>query len=454
MADGYQYLQQGTDRNYFFRHTQKTSLETSLFQNKPLQPSQFASEPPPPTVSIRLSAEELGLSGHALVQAAQQLQQLGGMFSQNHQQGAHNARLNGAPANQGRMAPMLYNYAQSASAHQQQQQQQHQAHAAAQQHHQGLQNAADHGGGVLGHHSSFSSVLPGNAGPFTPGNLQNGGHLGAAQVAAAAATAAAARSAAIHQQAAQVAAAQVGHTIGGQQQQQGQSSLSQQHGQGVGQQVVQQQQQQFTEHWQEQMRMHKESAQANALMVEQHQPHYFARLKASENKGLPQGGQGGGGLANNNEADGHRQGHRVRPWMVDKSAGRQDWQNVDLSGHGLKSLSPVLFKYKFLNELYIASNKLTYLPPSIGQLRQLTLLDASHNQLSDLPAELGMCTLLRQLLLFDNHIRTLPYELGSLHLLEVLGIEGNPMDNDLKQEVMDRGTKSLITWLREQAPRE
>lgn len=118
----------------------------------------------------------------------------------------------------------------------------------------------------------------------------------------------------------------------------------------------------------------------------------------------------------------------------------------------MRNLAPPLFHYTFLKELYLAANKLSHIPAEFGQLRSLTLLDLSHNQITDIPPEMGMCTSLKQLFLFDNQIRTLPYELGSLFNLEALGIEGNPLDQDMKQELMDKGTKSLIGLLREQAP--
>jgi CCR4-NOT transcription complex subunit 6 len=115
-------------------------------------------------------------------------------------------------------------------------------------------------------------------------------------------------------------------------------------------------------------------------------------------------------------------------------------------------LSAPVFNYVFLKELYVASNKLGYLPPTIGQLRHLTLLDVSNNQLSELPPELGMCVYLKHLLAFDNNIRTLPNELGSLYQLEMLGIEGNPLDSGMRTEIMTNGTKKLIEHLREEAP--
>ena len=203
----------------------------------------------------------------------------------------------------------------------------------------------------------------------------------------------------------------------------------------------------MTEHWAEQLRLYKESQQAHSSMVDNQAPNYYARLKASEHKfiaGPPQ-------QSSRTTADGEVE-DRNRHLASVESGKSQHWHNLDMSGQGLRNLAPTLFKYKFLQELYIASNKLSRLPPAIGELRQLQILEASNNQLTELPPELGMCTLLKQLLLFDNHIRALPYELGSLFHLEVLGIEGNPINNETKQELMERGTKSLINLLREQAP--
>lgn len=203
------------------------------------------------------------------------------------------------------------------------------------------------------------------------------------------------------------------------------------------------------EMWQEQLRLHKEAERAHSAMTDQQQPHYYARLKASENRGI------GGPVTTNGRmlADGEGDVTERRAGAAqEKDTTRQDWLNMDMSGQGLRNLAPELFRYQFLNDLYIASNKLSRLPKAIGELRQLRLLDASFNQITTLPAELGMCTYLKHLLFFNNNIQDLPYELGSLHLLEVLGVEGNPLDHNLKQEVMDKGTKALVNALRESAP--
>jgi CCR4-NOT transcription complex subunit 6 len=63
-----------------------------------------------------------------------------------------------------------------------------------------------------------------------------------------------------------------------------------------------------------------------------------------------------------------------------------------------------------------------------------------------------MLTSLRELYLFDNHIVSLPHELGSLHQLEMIGVEGNPMDNTLRTIVQKDGTHALISYLRDSCP--
>lgn len=273
---------------------------------------------------------------------------------------------------------------------QQQNSQHHHTHP--QQHHQNIpQDHSAHTTSATLTHSTFSSGLMSNVTPFTPSSHQNGNTPG---------------------------------SRGGQAQQ-------------------------YSEHWNEQLRSYKESERAHQTMTEAHQPHYFARLRASENKGI------GPVLTSANSADatdGELE-DRGRPVNVDKALDRQDWLNLDFSGQGLKNISTMLFDhYAFLTELYLASNNLTRLPREIGQLRSLRYLDISHNQLTSLPPELGMCTPLRQLLLYNNLIQTIPPELGALHFLELLGIQGNPLEQDQKQKLVEEGTKALIAHLKEQAP--
>ncbi|KAI1438292.1 glucose-repressible alcohol dehydrogenase transcriptional effector [Xylaria sp. CBS 124048] len=299
-------------------------------------------------------------------------------------QQGHNSRLNGV--SNGRQPPqMLYGpYVPSQTAHQ------HHTHP---QHHQALQqdHASHNTTPSSMSHSGFSSGLGPNVSPFTPSNHQNG-------------TTPSSRNT--------------------------------------------QNQPLYSEHWNEQMKAFKAAEQAHQTMADQHQQHYYARTKASENKGI-----GPPPSTNALETVDGELEDRGRPVNFDKALDRQDWLMLDMSGQGLKNVSPPLFdEYQFLTEVYLSSNNLTSLPPAIGQLRSLRLLDVSHNQLTFLPQELGMCTPLRQLLLFNNMIRDIPSELGALHFLELLGIQGNPLDSEIKTRLMEHGTKDFINYLKENAP--
>lgn len=263
------------------------------------------------------------------------------------------------------------------------------------QHHANLQqehSAHSTNGSVLGHHPSYSGGLTSSTPSFTPQSLQNG-HTGTT------------------------------------------------HGT---------QAQQINEHWAEQLKLHKVSLDAHSAMIDQHAPHHYARIKAGENRGITAAPPPPPTTTTAQDGDTEDRG---RPSNLDSYVKRQDWNNMDLSGQGLRVLSTALFNYTFLTEIYVASNKITHLPAAIGQLRALRHLDASNNLLKDLPPELGMCVFLKNLLLFDNQLTTLPNELGSLHQLDMLGIEGNRgLDPEIRAEVMEKGTKALIHQLRENAP--
>lgn len=191
------------------------------------------------------------------------------------------------------------------------------------------------------------------------------------------------------------------------------------------------------EHWQHQLQLAAESRQAIST------PHHHCKKDGVSrvNKGAEPAASA------ESPAEGEEERSRV---MTNGEIHRQDWDAMDLSGQGLRALSPSLFAdYIFLRKLYIDNNRLTHLHPAIGHLRNLTHLDASNNELQDIPEEIGMLVNLKYLLLFDNNISLLPYEVGHLYKLEVLGIEGNPLDERLKEGLVQNGTKALVTTVRE-----
>ncbi|KAI1316069.1 Glucose-repressible alcohol dehydrogenase transcriptional effector [Mortierella claussenii] len=142
---------------------------------------------------------------------------------------------------------------------------------------------------------------------------------------------------------------------------------------------------------------------------------------------------------------------------VDKTGGAsapnpQQWTTLDLGGMGLKNISRDLFQYAFLTVLYINHNNLHHLSPEISRLTALTTLDASGNKLTSVPPELGMLSNLKDLLLVDNGLVTLPAELGTLYQLEILALEGNPLNESLKNLLQQEGTGAVINYLRENCP--
>ncbi|KAJ5823530.1 Leucine rich repeats (2 copies) [Penicillium robsamsonii] len=192
----------------------------------------------------------------------------------------------------------------------------------------------------------------------------------------------------------------------------------------------------MNEHWQQQLQLAAESRQATS-------PHYHARVIAQQTKGIQL-------MSNQTDTESGTDGRNGA--SAGKPASRQGWNALDFGGQGLRALTTSLFNYGFIEKLYLNSNKLKVLPPAIGQLRKLTHLDLSGNDLTELPEELGMLSNLKKLLLFDNNIRTLPYEMGYLYRLETLGIEGNPLNDVLKSQIMKDGTKALIKYLKEEMP--
>ncbi|KAJ6594239.1 Endonuclease/exonuclease/phosphatase [Mycena capillaripes] len=130
------------------------------------------------------------------------------------------------------------------------------------------------------------------------------------------------------------------------------------------------------------------------------------------------------------------------------------WTQLDMGGVNIKSIpsSSGLFSFTFLTCLYLNHNALTSVPPEISKLRHLDLLDLSGNNLTSVPVEIGMMISLKELYLFDNHLTTIPHEYGTLHRLKTLGIEGNPIDTQLKALLQKDGTPALISYLRDNGP--
>ena len=191
------------------------------------------------------------------------------------------------------------------------------------------------------------------------------------------------------------------------------------------------------EEWTQQVARHQ-------LSREQNQPHPHARNASGQSRSILASATNG--AKDTDKEEGTR---RMDYELVAKEV---SWRELDLGGQNLKLLGSVLFKYTFLTRLYVNNNKIFNLPASVGRLRSLEVLDLSQNHLSTLPPEIGMLVNLKELLLFDNQLQNLPMEMGTLYQLALLGVEGNPLDDELKSIIMEEGTSELIKYLRENSP--
>lgn len=192
-----------------------------------------------------------------------------------------------------------------------------------------------------------------------------------------------------------------------------------------------------TEHWNQQIRV----AQATREVT---QPHFFARTLSGSNKAvIPSSLHAGLTKDDDQETAKPVNGHPTE---------KQPWRTLDFSGQGLRVIASSLFRYPFLEKLHFNHNKLNWLTPQIGTLKGLTFLDLSQNQLESLPGEIGMLINLKTLYVFDNNLETLPYEMGHLYNLEFIGIEGNPLNDEMRAIVADGGCQELVRYMREQAP--
>ena len=92
-------------------------------------------------------------------------------------------------------------------------------------------------------------------------------------------------------------------------------------------------------------------------------------------------------------------------------------QTLDLSHNQLTSLPPALGQCAALQGLYLNSNQLTSIPSKLGQCATLQVLYLNHNQLTSIPPTLGQCAALQVLYLNHNQLTSIPPELERVAIL-------------------------------------
>lgn len=98
-----------------------------------------------------------------------------------------------------------------------------------------------------------------------------------------------------------------------------------------------------------------------------------------------------------------------------------------LRGKRLDKFPEEIARFKHLRELDLSNNRITQLPPWIGQLEQLEILRLGRNRLSGIGKEVTRLKQLKYLDLGMNQIEALPFEIGELSALEFLQVWGNEL---------------------------
>ncbi|BAT01807.1 Os07g0520900 [Oryza sativa Japonica Group] len=107
------------------------------------------------------------------------------------------------------------------------------------------------------------------------------------------------------------------------------------------------------------------------------------------------------------------------------------WRSVavlSLCNCGLLMLPVELTRLALLEKLHLDNNKLSVLPPEVGDLKKLIVLTVDNNMLVSVPAELRQCVLLEELSLENNKLVRPLLDFRSMPKLRVLRLFGNPLE--------------------------
>lgn len=118
-----------------------------------------------------------------------------------------------------------------------------------------------------------------------------------------------------------------------------------------------------------------------------------------------------------------------------------------ISNSRLSYLPESIGDLKQLKRLTLINNRINYIPDSFGNLKSLECLDLSRNSLIFLPSSIGNLTLLKELNLEYNKLNFLPFSLLNLTNLEYLNLNYNPFESeneDLSNKPIDLVFNYLI----------
>ena len=137
--------------------------------------------------------------------------------------------------------------------------------------------------------------------------------------------------------------------------------------------------------------------------------------------------------------------NQLEVWPSDFGFQLSNLQTLCLHLNRISSLPPSVGELRALRFLDVHFNKLRGLPPTIGNLTNLTVLDVSSNfrDFAALPDSVGDLVSLTELDLSFNQIHELPITMGRLTNLRKLKLEENPLTVP-PMEVVERGHEAIM----------
>ena len=102
---------------------------------------------------------------------------------------------------------------------------------------------------------------------------------------------------------------------------------------------------------------------------------------------------------------------------------------IGLYNCGLVNFPEQILKFKLLQKLNLADNKLETIPETISELYKLKKLDLSINKLNSIPESIGKLEFLKNLELDQNQLEIVPKSIGNLRNLKKLNLSENKLQN-------------------------
>ncbi|KAG0579936.1 hypothetical protein M758_4G137400 [Ceratodon purpureus] len=140
--------------------------------------------------------------------------------------------------------------------------------------------------------------------------------------------------------------------------------------------------------------------------------------------------------------------NQLEVWPSDFGFQLNNLQTLSLHLNKISSLPPSIGELRALRFLDVHFNKLRGLPSTIGNLSNLTVLDVSSNfrDFAALPDSVGDLVSLTEMDLSFNQIHELPISMGRLTNLRKLKLEENPLMVP-PMEVVEQGHEALMQYM-------